>query len=162
VGAGYDIVLVVHVLVAALALGSTVTTAVLARLASRSATARTAAVERYFRSGTNWAERILVVVPVPGYALVSMSHGRITFGEAWLVAGTLLWALALALALVVAWPAEELLQRRLHPGQTAPLEPGTGLDERGPARRLALASALTAALLLAAFVVMVAQPGGHR
>lgn len=162
-GAGYDIVLVVHVAFASVALGSVVTTGVLALRAVRRGTPD-APVRRYFSPGTNWPERVLVVVPVPGYALVAMSKGVISLGQPWVVAGTLLWAAAVAAAIGWAWPVEQAFQREVQGavGPGGPQTPGQGSRTSELGRRLCWASAVIAALLLAASVVMVAQPGGRR
>ncbi len=74
--AAYDIVLLAHVLAALVALVVVAVAGGSAVSLGRSGPS-TDALRRYYRPGTNWAGRVLFLVPVLGVALVAMSQGRL-------------------------------------------------------------------------------------
>ncbi len=159
VGAGYDLVLSLHVLSALVAFGATLATGAYASLATRCQPEDPPeAVLRYFRPGTNWASRAIWLVPVLGAALVGMSRGEIGFGQAWLASGTALWVVAAGVAHAVVWPAEREVQ-----GMLAARKPEKELAAAslgGALRRVQVGVAAVDLVLLASFVLMFAKPGG--
>jgi lysylphosphatidylglycerol synthetase-like protein (DUF2156 family) len=154
-GAAFDLVLLLHSAAAVVGLATTVTAAASGtrlRRVLRSTAPLPDAVQRYFRPGVNWAGRIVYAVPVLGAALVAMSHGAYSWTDPWIVAGVVLFTGVVLLCEGVAWPAERRLQAAL--GTAAPDAPRLQRD----ATALARSAATAAVLLLAAVVVMVAQP----
>ena len=107
--AAYDLVLLAHVLAALAAL-----VAVVVAGASAVALARPRPVPphllRYYRPGVNWAGRVLFVVPVLGFVLITMSDGQWAVSDQWIVIGLVLWLAAALLAETVLWPTERRLQ----------------------------------------------------
>ncbi len=177
-GAAYDVVLLAHVSSAVVALAAVIVAGSAAWAASREAPVAEW-VERYYRPGVNWAGRSLVLVPLLGFALVGMSHGRWAVSDAWIVAGLVLWVAAASLAEALLWPAERRIQRLVaaRARVAAGVADGSALADGGPEERPPAASgeppdealvalslrAATAAgasglLLVAAGVLMVAKP----
>ncbi len=150
---GYDLVLVAHILAAAVALAAVAASGVAALAARRPGPARPA-VRTYYRPGPNLMGRTLHVVPVLGVVLVLLSRGAWGFGDGWVGAGLLLWAVAAAIGEMVLWPAEREL------GRVLAEEPDDAADaaRRVPATRAALSSAAIVAVLITAAAVMVAKP----
>ena len=107
--AAYDIVLLAHVLAVLAAL-----VAVVVAGASAVALSRPGPIPphllRYYRPGVNWAGRVLFVVPVLGFVLITLSEGQWAVSDGWIVIGLVLWLAAAALAEAVLWPAERRLQ----------------------------------------------------
>ncbi|MGH9109300.1 MAG: hypothetical protein ACRDY3_07545 [Acidimicrobiales bacterium] len=159
-GALFDVLLLLHVVAAVVALATVVTSgAVAARALSAAGRPPAPGVVRYFAPGVNWAGRSLHAVPLLGAALVGLSGGAYRFGDGWVVAGLALWVAAAAAAEVVLWPAERRVQAGLVVVvATAPASGATVPDVRGACRTLCASSGAVAALLVAAMVVMVAQP----
>jgi hypothetical protein len=148
--AAYDIVLLAHVLAALVALVVVVVAGGSALALVRAGSA-TDALRRYYRPGTNWAGRILFLVPLLGFALIAMSGGDWSYSDDWVAIGLAVWVVAALVGELVLWPAEGRLRAGVERG------------ERGPAlsadcRRAAGASLAIGVLLLAATVVMVAKP----
>ena len=159
--AGYDIVLVIHVLSAVVA---TVAIAVAggAAIALRSTLVGgrplSAGLERYYRPGVNWAGRTVMLVPIFGFALVGMSGGQWKIDDAWVSIGLVMWLVVAVVAEVLLWPAE----RRLQAAVTEGLDPGA------PGRSGALVATLClrcgllgvglVVILVAASFLMVAKP----
>ncbi len=110
---GYDLVLLAHVAAAVVALAALVVAGGSA-LALRGALVRgegvSEALLRYYRPGANWAGRVLFLVPVLGFALLAMSGGQWTVGDAWVSIGLAAWSVVAVLAEAVLWPAERRLQ----------------------------------------------------
>lgn len=167
-GPGFDVVLLLHVAAAVVALGSVTVSGIQA--ARLLATARTAApapgpgaapagpvvaggLSTYYAPGVNWVGRTLHAVPLLGLALVGLSRGAYGFDDAWIQWGIGLWLLAAAGAEAVLWPAERRIQAGLGTGG----EPASPVLRRS-CRTACSASAVLVALLVAAIVVMVAQP----
>lgn len=153
-GAGFTVVLVLHV---AAALVGIVTLAASELAALRLLAARRGpvpgAVRSFFSPGQNWAGRVLYVVPVLGGVLVAMSNGRYDLGDDWVVAGIGLWVAAIGLCEAAVWPAERRVHRALVPGARA--DPAAAARA---CRALAWSAASAMAVLVAAMVVMVAKP----
>jgi hypothetical protein len=154
-GAAFDLVLLLHTAAAAVGLVSTVTAAATGSRLRRvlGATAPLPdALQRYFRPGVNWVGRVVYTVPLLGVALVAMSNGAYSYGDAWIVAGLALFVGVVLLCEMAAWPAERRLQLAL--GAAAPDASALGRD----ASALTRSAGAAAVLLIAAVVVMVAQP----
>jgi hypothetical protein len=159
-GAAFDVVLLLHV---ACAVAGLVTTLAAAATGSRLRRLLRASaplpepLRRYFRPGVNWAGRTVYGIPVFGFALLAMSRGAYALGDAWVLAGTALFAAVALLAEGVLWPAERRLQAAVgHAGTGVPLR---GMDSmERDASRMARAAGGGLVLLVAALVVMVAQP----
>ena len=155
-GAGYSILLLLHVAAAVVGFGTVAVTGLQAGRLRRGADQPGAAgLRRYFRPGTNWAARALYAVPLLGFGLLADSGGAWDAADGWVVAGLGLWLVAAVLAEVVLWPAERRIQRRVADGWDDPSE-ATALAR--DCRRAAVTSALLLAVFLAALVVMTAKP----
>lgn len=154
-GPGFDLLLVAHVACVIVGLGAIVVSGVQAVRALRVAhgTPIPAAVLRYFGPGTNWVGRTLFGVPLFGFALLGASGGSFGLGDDWVMIGLGLWGVAALGAEGLLWPAERRIQRAL----ADPRGPAT-LDWRRAARRIGAVSGFLVAVLLAATVLMVAQP----
>ncbi len=175
--AAYDVVLLAHVLAAAIGLGAVVVAGTYAWALLRSGSG-SEAVRRYYRPGVNWAGRVLFLIPVLGLALMGMSHGDWSFSDGWILGGLALWAGVAVAAEMVLWPAERRLQEVVAgaPGgagvddQAGVVGPGPGsggaseseraLESglRSECLRLMGTSAVLAVALVAAAVLMVAKP----
>lgn len=155
-GVAYTAVLVCHV---AAALGGMVglTAGVVsaARLLRARGGAVPASVRAYFAPGTNWAGRVLWLVPVFGAALLAMSGGDYGPGQVWVVAGIGMWAGAVALCEGVQWRAERRIRAALR---------GIASDAAAPpevlvaCRVVCVSGSAALAVLVAAMVVMTAKP----
>jgi hypothetical protein len=169
--AGYDVVLLAHILAVIASFGAVVVAGAYAIVLSRPGPIPDG-VARYYRPGVNWAGRVLFAVPVLGFVLMAMSDGDWTFSDGWIVIGLVLWVAAASVAEMALWPSERRLQE-LVAGLArvgADDEPMTGptgnagagavrpADVRSPSLRTAALSAVVAAILVAASVVMVAKP----
>jgi uncharacterized membrane protein len=163
-GAAFDVVLLLHVACAVVGIVTVATAAATARRLghlARTGTPLPEPLRRYFRPGINWAGRTIYGIPVFGFALIAMSRGAYTLGDGWVSGGL---ALFVALALVaegVLWPTERRLQHAVAaagtpaagPGERPPTEPVTA-----DAARMERAAVGALVLLVAATVLMVAQP----
>jgi hypothetical protein len=153
-GAGYSVVLLLHVACAVVGFGAVVMTGVEAQRARQGpAGPRADGVLRYFRPGVNWAGRALYGVPVFGFVLIAASQGAFSSNDGFVVAGLGLWALATVVAEVVVWPGERRIQEALAAGWES-----SGGPSDADCRRLAGSAALLGAIFVVAFVLMVAQP----
>jgi hypothetical protein len=182
-GPGFDVVLLLHVAAAVVALGSVAVAGVQARRVLAAGPAGLPpALAGFYAPGVNWVGRTLHAVPLLGLALVGLSRGAYGFDDAWIQWGIGLWVVAAVGAEAVLWPAERRIQATLaRPGAgvvpgagAAPAVPGAGAVPEIPAhlggpgggpsaaaghcRTAFLAAAVLVAVLLAAIVVMVAQP----
>jgi uncharacterized membrane protein len=169
--AGYDVVLLAHVLAAAVGLGSVVLAGTYAWILRRSGPG-SEPVRRYYRPGVNWAGRVLFLVPVLGLALMAMSHGDWSFSDGWIVVGLALWAVVAMVAEMALWPAERRLQEAVSAG--VPVAPVGEVELAGPSEgrpeglsaaglrseclRVAMLSGILSAVLIGTAVLMVAKP----
>jgi len=152
-GAGYEVVVLAHVLAAVIGFGAVgVAGAYALILSHRGPTAES--VVRYYRPGVNWAGRVLLVVPVLGFALIGMSHGAhgYAFSDGWVMVGLLLWAVAALAAEMVLWPTERGLQQLVSAGEW------DGSAHRSLTMRVVLTSGALTVIFVASMVVMVAKP----
>ncbi len=171
--AAYDIVLLAHVLAVLAAL-----VAVVVAGASAVALSRPGPIPqhllRYYRPGVNWAGRVLFVVPVLGFVLITLSEGQWAVSDRWIVIGLVLWLAAATLAEAVLWPAERRLQEAVD-RMAAPLSGSsqTNVPEQSGVertetfrphevsalcRRVTAVAGVITAILVGASVVMVAKP----
>jgi uncharacterized membrane protein len=167
-GAGFDVVLLLHVACVVVGIVTVATAAATARRLAR--LVRTGAplpeaLRRYFRPGVNWAGRTIYGIPVFGFALLGMSHGSYAITDGWVLIGLVLFVAVALLAECVLWPAE----RRLQQAAAAAATPTAGSDAvpRSPegsetvttdAARMERAASVVLVLLLVASVLMIAQP----
>ena len=163
--AGYDLLLLGHVLAALISLAAVVAAGMFALSLRRSAGAAGPvgeALVRYYRPGVNWAGRVLYLVPVLGLALMALSKGDWTFADGWILGGLASWATVALLAEAVLWPEERRLQEivsRRSPDSVAWSAVGDGEgDPAAICARVVVASAVLALALVATAVVMVAKP----
>lgn len=155
-GAGYSILLLLHVAAAVVGFGAVALTGLQATRAGRGPEQPGAeALRRYFRPGTNWAARSLYAVPVLGIVLVADSGGAWDAGDAWVVVGLVLWLAATVLAEVVVWPGERRIQQAVGDGWG---DPGTAAALARDCGRVARASGVVLAVFVAAVVVMAVKP----
>jgi len=155
-GAGYSILLVLHVAAAVVGFGALLLTGVQAARAARGPSAPGAeGVRRYFRPGINWAGRLLYAVPVLGFVLVADSDRAFTAGDGFVVAGLVLWLVAAGIAEAVVWPAERRIQVLVTERWG---DPDTGVLLARDCRRVVVAATALGVVFLAAVVVMVGKP----
>ncbi|HUA93905.1 MAG TPA: hypothetical protein VMB82_00075 [Acidimicrobiales bacterium] len=163
-GPGFDVVLLLHVVAAIVALGSVVASGVQStRLLAAGDGEVPSGVTVYFAPGVNWVGRTLHAVPLLGLALVGLSHGAYGFEDGWIEWGIGLWVAAAVGAEAVLWPAERRVQAGLAAsgdghdlGQVHAA--GVRSETARSARTTAVAAGALTAVLVAAVVVMVAQP----
>lgn len=167
-GAAFDVVLLLHVACVVVGIVTVATAAATARRLAR--LARNAAplpesLRRYFRPGVNWAGRTIYGIPVFGFALLGMSHGAYALTDLWVLSGAVIFVALALLAEGVLWPAE----RRLQLAVAVPGALGPGSDGAPPcnavfaavtadAARMERAASGALVLLVAATVLMIAQP----
>lgn len=167
-GPGYDVLVVLHVLSAVIGFGAVGATGTYAGRARSVAEPRNDAnLRRYFRPGTNWAERVMLLTPVLGAALL-FGGDRSAVSQLWPWIGLGCWVLAAGVASAWSWPAERRIQAWLaagadsgrsaagaESGRSAASELGQFRDACRVVQRGAFAIAV---LFLVAVVVMIGQP----
>jgi hypothetical protein len=154
-GAAFDVVLLLHVASAVVGIVTVATAAATARRLSRLTHTGAPLPEpllRYFRPGINWAGRTIYGIPVFGFALLAMSRGAYSLSNGWVLGGLGLFATLVLVAEGVLWPTEQRLQQAVA-GAVPSTEPVAA-----DAARMERAAAGALVLLLAATVLMVAQP----
>lgn len=155
-GAGYSVLLLLHVAAAMVGFGALAVTGAQAGRARRGPGQPGAAgVRRYFRPGVNWAGRALYAVPVAGFGLVADSNGAFAAGDGFVVSGLVLWVLATAVAEAVVWPGERRLQELV---TEAWEEPAAIAAIDREAQRVQAAGVVTTVLFVVAVVLMVGKP----
>jgi hypothetical protein len=165
--AGYDLVLLAHVLAAVAALVAVAVAGGFA-MALRNALRRGGPVPevlvRYYRPGVNWAGRVLFAVPVLGAVLIAMSGGEWSWSDTWVSLGTAAWAAVAVVAEAVLWPHERRLQQAVaSAGGGDGVDPDGGRSESGAAvearcLRAGLVASGCAVTLVAVAVLMAAKP----
>jgi uncharacterized membrane protein len=128
--AGYDVVLLAHVLAAAVGLGAVVLAGTYAWTLRLSGPG-SESIRRYYRPGVNWAGRVLFLVPVLGLALMAMSHGDWSFSDGWIMVGLALWAVVAVAAEMALWPAERRLQEAVSSGVSMVVSSGVDTGPTG-------------------------------
>ena len=143
---GYDVVFVAHVVVA---LGVVVVTVGLrAAAASVRPGAERAELRRRFPDRTNWAARVLHLLPVTGVALSLMGGRDVSFARAWVGAGVAIYVLLAFWLEARVLPVERSLSRTVH---------GTGDVDWAIATTLGRRLDGVLVLLVLAVVTMVVQ-----
>jgi len=153
-GAGYEVVVLAHVLSAVIGFGAVGVAGAYALVLGRRGPTPEAVV-RYYRPGVNWAGRVLFAVPVLGFVLIGMSHstqGGYAFSDGWVMVGLSLWAVAALAAEMVLWPTERGLQQLVAKGEWE------DSAHRSLTRRVAWLSGALLVIFVASMVVMVAKP----
>ncbi len=154
-GAGFDVVLLLHVVCVVVGVGSVVVSGVQARRLGRVGAGPVPADLRgYFAPGPNWAGRVLYGVPVFGFVLLGMSDGFFELADGWILYGFVLWILAIAVAEGVLWPTERRIRTAIAAGPDTELATAVGAE----CRQLVWLSAGLVVVLVLATVLMVAQP----
>jgi hypothetical protein len=158
-GPGYDLLVGVHVLSAVVGFGSVgVSGTYAARARSSPDPRRDAVLLRYFRPGTNWAERFLLLTPVVGGVLLWFGD-RSAASEVWPWIGLGCWTCAAAMATSWCWPAEHRIQSWLAGGEEHEERPPPTLsDFRRSCRMVQWTASAISVCFAAAVVVMVGQP----
>jgi hypothetical protein len=158
-GPGYDLLVALHVLSAVVGFGAVAVSGVYAA-GARSATTpeRDAKLARYFRPGTNWAERALLVTPVLG-AIVLVVGDRPAATQLWPWAGLGCWVVATAVATGWCWPAERRIQQWLAAGAANESAALDIVAFRRACRDVQWGASAISVLFLVAVVVMIGQPG---
>jgi uncharacterized membrane protein len=115
---------------------------------------------RYFRS-SGTAEWLVLVVPFLGAGALSLRPGGADFGDAWVVAASLVWLAAAVLLLGVIRPAERRIRVAVQalPAVAAGTPDRQRAETARAARRLMWAALACDALFLVALVLMVYRPG---
>lgn len=112
-GPAYAALLACHVASVVAGFGALVATGLFARRMAVSPEPRAdPSLRRYFREGTNWVSRAVLVVPVFG-ALLLATGDRRAVGEPWPWIGLGAWLVAAVTAARWCWPAEAGIQRWL-------------------------------------------------
>lgn len=163
-GAAFDVVLLLHVACVVVGIVTVATAAATARRLgrlARNATPLPEPLRRYFRPGVNWAGRTIYGIPVFGFALLGMSHGTYALTDFWVMGGLVMFVALALLAEGILWPAE----RRLQHAVAVLGSPGSGSGGAPPpsavtadAARMERAASGALVLLVAATVLMIAQP----
>jgi len=149
-GAGFDILLLLHVAAVVVGLLAVAASGVMAlRLQGAKGGDLPPSVAAYFAPGTNWPGRAVHAVPVLGLLLVWASHGAYDFGQSWVQWGLGLWVVAAGLCEGLLFPSERRVQGAL-------ADAGEGLAAAG--RTVTWSAAAVVAVLVAASAVMVVKP----
>ena len=139
---GFDVLLVIHIVVAVAAF------VVLCVLAAAGHDVRrgepTSAARRSFTGRPEVAGRVVHLVPLSGIALLALSDGAFGFGTPFVVVGVVAWAVAAVCLEAVAFPAQHETARALDHGG----------DPRGAAARMVGAVELAAVAIAVAAIVM--------
>ena len=157
-GPEYDVLLAAHVLSAVVGFGAVAASGVYAARGRRTPDPlRERSLLRYFRPGTNWAARCLLLTPILGGTLL-WAGDRSAASEAWPWIGLGFWTLAAAIAGSWCWPAERKIQEWL----AAVGDQERPLPELARFRNSCLTVERSASAMslcfLAAVVVMIGQP----
>ena len=171
-GAGFDVVLILHVGCVLVSLASVFVTGIQAWRAREGPESPGAqSVARYFQPGINWPGRAVYLVLVLGIALVAMSDKAYSYEDPFVQIGLVLWILSAFAAELVVWPGERQIQRIVSAWpapRSVPQETGRPQDtgRRGGvsdplgrvASRVAVSAWAVCAVIIAAVVIMVQKP----
>jgi hypothetical protein len=158
-GPGYDLLVVLHALSAVIGFGAVgVTGTYAARARSAPEPRKDPRLGRYFRPGTNWAERSLLLTPLLGGLVLGVGD-RPAVSQPWPWIGLGCWAIAAAIASAWSWPAERRIQDWL--GAPADCEEVTNdlAQFQRECRVVVRTSSVISVCFFVAVVVMVSQPG---
>ena len=154
--AAFDIVLIVHVLVAVIAV-----IVVVAAYVAATSLGKTAAgapwpegAGRFFTPGPDVAGRVVYLVPLTGFALVGLSHGEFSLADPFIGVGTLLSVIAIVVGEWLVFPATTRLGELLAESSAAP----TSSTWRSDLARLRWGVDVLVLVVLIAAFVMVAKP----
>jgi uncharacterized membrane protein len=143
----FDVFVAMHVICAVVGFGSVALSGVYGAAARRpehqSPSEETA---RYFQS-RGWSELLILAVPVFGAAALGVRPEGSDFGDFWVVAGLVIWAVAAGLLLVIVRSAEGRIRRS-----------GDREQARHPGAQLMWAAAACDVLFVLALAIMVTQP----
>lgn len=127
-------------------------------------------LRRYFGK-KNWAARCVWVVPFAGAAAVWLRSGAGALGQIWVFAATGCWAIGIAVAVAVIWPAEAGLQPIVNQVVPPPPPAGTAAasasetaspwrreDLERLCRRLGRGGAVCDVIFTVALVLMIFRP----
>lgn len=142
---GFDVVLVVHVVLAAAAFVAVLVLRSAAVAAARGG-AMPATAARSFTGRPEVAARVVHLVPVSGLALLALSRGAFDLSTGFVAAGLALWFVAAWALEAVGFPAQRAVATALHDGGNA----------APAARKLCRATELAALALVVAACVMLA------
>ncbi len=158
-GPGYDLLVGAHVLSAVAGFGAVGVSGVYAARARSVADPRQdVTLRRYFRPGTNWAARSLLLTPVlGGIVLWTGDHPAVSQPWPWIGLGC--WIVAAGLATGWCWPAERRVQSWIADAVPLDEDPRLGLARFSQSCRAVQWSASAISLCFgAAVVVMIWQP----
>jgi hypothetical protein len=152
----YDLVLLVHVALAMVALIGLISSAAAARSLQTSQPGRAwpASAARYFAPGSDLVGRVLYLIPLSGAALLGMSQGAYSISDAFVGIGLGLWVLVALLAELAVFATSARLRRTVAASPIAPEDEGWRRD----AVVLRWGVDGVVLLIVAASVLMVAQP----
>lgn len=154
-GPAFSIVLLLHIASAVVGFGAMVFTGVQGARLGRGPDAKTAAsLARYFRPGTNWAARMVYLVPVFGLTLVAMSRGAFDLRDTFVITGLSIWLASVVVAELVLWPGERRIQRALSTGWPAEVD----RELERACRQVAWTAPVLAVAFVGAASVMVLKP----
>lgn len=159
----YDVLLICHIAVAFIGFGSIAITGVFARRGVVSkAPGEDETVVRFFRPGTDWPGRLVLLVPFFGLAML-FGGDRVDVPAVWPWIGLAIWTVAVGLVSGTCWPAERQAQQQMLLVRQA----GNGVEAdaavgafREACRRLERGAGFVSVLFVMAVTVMVWQPHG--
>jgi uncharacterized membrane protein len=159
-GAGYDLLVLLHVALAMAGLGTLVVSGCQALRLARlpPADPLPPSLARYYAPGVNWAGRLLYGVPITGFALVTASGGSYALRDAWITAGLVLWFAAAIGAEVLLWPAERRIQVLVHRGAAGDAAGSRGREVHQRSRAVCAECLVAASVIVVATVLMFAKP----
>jgi hypothetical protein len=152
----YDLMLLVHIGVALIALISTVASGAAAR-SLRKASAGAPwpqAGARYFSPGPDLVGRSLYLIPLSGAALIGLSHGAASYHDVFVMIGLTLWVLVALIAELAIFRPGDQLRLLIDAGPNAPSDDAW----RRRVSSICLGVDAVVLLIVGAAIVMIAQP----
>jgi len=149
----YDVLLVVHVVVAVVGFGAVAVLGLEASAGRHSPDpAADESLRRFFRPGSDWPSRLIFAVPILGLALL-FGGDRADASHVWPWLGLAVWVIAAGLATGRCWPAERVAQAALaaEVPDVASFRHACAVLERGVI--------LIEVCFVAAVALMIIQPG---
>lgn len=156
-GAGFDLLLLLHGVLAVVGLGAVVVTGIQAiRLRSVGPEEEPPeSLRRYFVPGFNWAARSLYGIPLLGFALLAASNGAYDLQDGWVLGGLVISLVVIALGEWRLWPLERRIQEMLSGTEE---QASVRVDINQACTATSVLSALMSVLLIAASVLMFVRP----